>query len=164
MTNIIELACGRGRHLPQYIEKAKNVTVVDVLQKNIDYCRRRFADYSQVHFYCNNGCDLADLANNSYTSLFTYDAMVHFEMFDIYNYLKETERVLISGGRALFHHSNWHNSYKENFTTNPIGRNYMSQELFCYLAYRAGLEIVESQVIDWPPFAQSDCLTLVEKR
>ena len=88
--------------------------------------------------------------------------MVHFEMMDIYMYLKETKRVLKKGGRALFHHSNTHDDYRGNFTNATGGRNYMSQELFAYLAYRAGLQVVDQQLIDWTK-ANEDCITLVEK-
>lgn len=86
LTNVVELACGRGRHVPMYIDKAGGVTLVDILQKNIEICQERFNEYSQIKYYCNNGTDLKDLADNTYTALFTYDAMVHFELFDIFNY------------------------------------------------------------------------------
>ena len=41
---IVELACGRGRHVPHYINDAKEIILVDILQKNIDFCRCRFKD------------------------------------------------------------------------------------------------------------------------
>ena len=40
--NIIELACGRGRHVPKYIDLAQNISLVDILEKNIRICRDRF--------------------------------------------------------------------------------------------------------------------------
>lgn len=38
----------------------------------------------------------------------------------------------------------------------------MSKELFAYLAYHAGFEIVEQQVIDWS-LEKMDCITLLKK-
>ena len=38
----------------------------------------------------------------------------------------------------------------------------MSKEAFAYLAYRAGFEILEQQVINWG-IPSLDCITLVEK-
>ena len=32
---MVELACGRGRHVLHYIDKAENVILVDILDKNI---------------------------------------------------------------------------------------------------------------------------------
>ena len=104
-TKIIELACGRGRHVQKYLDSAGDITLVDILEKNIEICRERYKDNSKIHYYVNNGKDLSELSDSSYTALFTYDAMVHFQYLDVNDYLKETYRVLQSGGYALFHHS-----------------------------------------------------------
>ena len=112
----------------------------------------------------NNGYDLTELPSNKYTSLFTYDSMVHFELFDIYSYLKETYRILVPGGYALFHHSNNSSDYKNSFEYNRNlgGRNFMDKQIFAYLAYKAGFEIVEQHVLDWD-MPEQDCITLVRK-
>ena len=163
LDNVIELACGRGRHVPKYMNRANEITLVDILDKNIAICRERFKGNPKIHYYKNNGFDLSELPSNKYSALFTYDAMVHFELLDVFNYLKETQRVLIPGGMALFHHSNTDSNYKISFEHSVSqGRNFMSKKLFAYLAYRAGLEIVEQKVIDWD-VPDLDCITLVRK-
>lgn len=164
LSNVVELACGRGRHVPQYIDKATKVTLVDILEKNIDYTRKRFCDCSKITYYKNNGYDLSKLPSNEYTALFCYDAMVHFELIDIYSYLKETYRILTPGGYALIHHSNDSSDYKNCFgnCTNPGGRSFMDKKIFAHLAYRAGFEIIEQHVIDWSE-PEMDCITLVKK-
>ena len=86
LRNVIELACGRGRHVPHYIKQAKAITLVDILEENIMICRERFQNVDNITYYCNNGYNLEKLADNSYTALFTYDSMVHFEMMDVYAY------------------------------------------------------------------------------
>jgi hypothetical protein len=35
-TNIVELACGHGRHVQKYLDKSKTITLVDINQENID--------------------------------------------------------------------------------------------------------------------------------
>lgn len=163
LESVVELACGRGRHIQKYQSEAGDITLVDILDKNIEFVKERFKDYSNIHYYKNNGYDLSELNNDSYTALFVYDAMVHFELMDIFSYLKETYRILKSGGMALFHHSNNSSDYK-NSSKNPVhGRNFMDKNLFAYLAYRAGLEIVEQRVIDWGGVPNLDCITLVRK-
>lgn len=164
LTNVIELACGRGRHVQKYIDKAEKITLVDILQKNIDFCRERFAESNKVFYYKNDGYDLHELKSDEYTALFTYDSMVHFELIDIYYYLKDIYRVLKHGGRALFHHSNNCNDYKAGMATVAQGRSFMSKEIFAYLAYRTGFEIIDQRVIDWYGEHKLDCITLVEKR
>lgn len=77
--------------------------------------------------------------------------------------LKETYRVLKSGSYALFHHSNNTLHYKVSFATGRSGRNYMSADIFAYLAYRSGFEIVESRTLDWSGAKNLDCITLLRK-
>lgn len=70
-------------------------------------------------------------------------------MMDIYEYLKDIYRVLIPGGKALLHHSNNTSDYKASFANAPHGRSFMSKDVFAYLAYRAGFDVLEQKVIDW---------------
>lgn len=160
---VVELACGHGRHVTQYHDKAKKIILVDILQKNIDICKERFKDLSHISYVANNGYDLSDIASDSVTSLFTYDAMVHFELFDIFNYLKEINRILKVGGKALMHHSNNTESPYITFSTATSGRNYMSKDIFAYMANRANLKVVEQKVIDWGDNKSLGCISLVEK-
>jgi ubiquinone/menaquinone biosynthesis C-methylase UbiE len=163
LENVVELACGRGRHVPRYINKAGKITLVDILEKNIKLCKDRFGDNSKLVYYCNNGFDLKKLVDSSYTSLFTYDSMVHFEMMDIYQYLKDIHRILKPGGYGLFHHSNNTSDYRLSYMSAPHGRNYMSKDIFAYLSCRAGFEVIEQQLFDWGIEKNLDCLTLIKK-
>ena len=163
LQNVIELACGRGRHVPYYINQVKEVTLVDILEENIAICRERFCDTKNVTYYCNNGYNLERLSSDNYTSLFTYDSMVHFEMMDVYEYLKDIYRVLRKGGKALFHHSNYTADYMADFAHAPHARCFMSKDIFAYLANRVGFKIVRQNVIDWYGVKDLDCITLLEK-
>ena len=163
LSRVIELACGHGRHVTNYLDRATEITLVDILQENIDFCRERFGDNEKIKFYKNNGYDLKELDSDRYSALFTYDAMVHFEMMDIYQYLKDIYRVLKKGGRALFHHSNNTDDYKGSFFSSVHGRSFMNKEIFAYLAYRVGFIVLEQSVIDWAGVKDLDCLTLLEK-
>ena len=163
-SKIVELACGRGRHVDYYITNTNEVVLVDILEKNIACCQQRFLENEKIKYYQNNGYDLSKLDSGSYTAVFSYDAMVHFEMMDIFNYLKETERILVDGGRALFHHSNNSKDYRVTFSTGLHGRNYMSKGLFAHLAHRAGLQVISQSIIDWGTGKNLDCITLLEKK
>lgn len=162
LSRVIELACGRGRHVPRYIDKAGSITLVDILPENIDFCRKRFGDGKNILYYCNNGYNLEELESNSYTALFCYDAMVHFELLDIYEYLKDIYRVLKPEGYALIHHSNNGKDYRASFANQYNGRSFMTKEVFAYLAYRVGFSVIEQQVIDWT-IKDIDCVSLIRK-
>lgn len=160
---IVEVACGRGRHIPHFMEKSEEIMLVDILQNNIDYCKNRFCDAPQVKYYKNDGYDLKELKDNYYTAVYSYDAMVHFEMWDIWSYLKEIYRVLQNGGMALIHHSNYDLDYTASFSNSPDGRSYMSKQLFAYMAYRVGFRIVSQEVINWRGIKNLDCVSLLKK-
>lgn len=163
LSNVIELACGRGRHLSRYIGDAEQITLVDILEENINYCQERFKGNNKIVYYHNNGFNLEKLQDNSYTALFTYDSMVHFEMMDVKEYLQDIYRVLRRGGKALFHHSNYSADYKADFAHAPHARCFMNKDLFAYLANRVGFKILSQEVIDWYGISNLDCITLVEK-
>lgn len=158
---IVELACGRGRHVPQYMDRAEHIVVVDILEKNIQLCRERFKDIDKIDYYVNSGYDLKDLKDESNTAIFSYDAMVHFESIDIYYYLQETARILKSGGMALYHHSNMDKDYRATFLSAEAGRNYMSMSLFAHFADRARLEVVEQ--VEYPRGNVKDAISLLKK-
>ncbi len=163
LTKVVELACGRGRHVGQYIDNAEEIILVDILDKNINYCKERFKGYDKVKYYVNNGHDLYDIEDDSCTAIFSYDSMVHFELMDIFSYLKEINRILKKGGKALLHHSNNHADYTITFLSGTHGRNYMSKDLFAYLAHRAGLKIVHQELLPWSGIEALDCITMLEK-
>lgn len=167
LSNVIELACGWGRHVKNYYDRADKITLVDILQENIDICKKRFAEYDtqgKICYYKNDGYDYGDLKSGEYTAVFSYDAMVHFEMLDVYSYLCDTYRILKTGGMALFHHSNYGSEPEMDFRGTIHARNYMTSDLFRYLTYRSGLEIVEQRLIDWDGNKELDCLSLLIKR
>lgn len=161
--NVIELACERGRHVPYYMEAAGKITLVDILEENMDFCKNRFSNSDKIVYYKNNGFNLEKLDSSNYTSLFSYDSMVHFEMMDVCEYLKDIYRVLVDGGKALLHHSNYSADYKADFAHAPHARCFMNKDIFAYFAYRNGFKVIGQRVIDWHGAENLDCITLLEK-
>jgi ubiquinone/menaquinone biosynthesis C-methylase UbiE len=142
------------------------VRLLDVNQENIDFCAQRFASLEQKPTLIrNNGRDFSEVPDADCTSVVCYDAMVHFELLDVNGYLEETYRVLTTGGRALFHHSNFTAAPGRRF--NEIAqfgwRNYMSMSLFAHLAMRNGLNVLEQSVVTWDGMPNLDGVTLLEK-
>ena len=102
------------------------------------------------------------IADASQTALFCYDAMVHFELIDVLAYLRETKRVLVSGGRAMLHVSNNMENPEGTYNQNRHWRNFGSLEVVRHLAVRAGLRVLAHEVIDWCGEPALDGLLLVE--
>ena len=161
--NIVELACGHGRHVPKYQHIASKITLVDINQTNIDFCKNRFSDNKKITYICNNGSELQGVPPASMTAIFSYDAMVHFEMMDVIKYIQESSRILMPGGRALFHHSNNNGNPGGNPMWHPTWRNFMSLDIVTHAAARAGFTIIEQQALHWGGFNNIDGVTLMQK-
>lgn len=151
LTNVVEIACGRGRHTHQFVDRAGSVTMVDILEPNIAACRRRFEGKQNVSFIVNSGNDIAEIEADTATALFSYDAMVHFEAADVISYIKETARVLRPGGMALLHYSNNEETPEGTYADSGAWRNFFSEKMMRHFANRSGLTTLESAVISWPP-------------
>ena len=142
------------------------MTLVDVNPENIAACKAWFRGRPNFTFIRNNGFDLRAVRAHSVTFLYCFDAMVHFDVEIIIEYLREFYRVLSTGGYGFIHHSNYTGSPGASFTSNPHQRNFMSQELFMHLCVKAGLQVEEQRLLDWGEFNWTpnlDCLTLFRK-
>ena len=165
----IEIACGRGRHAAQIVDKVGTLTLVDINQSNIDACRTRFSGRSRVKYLVNSGADLHPLPSGSYSSVYSYDSMVHFEATDVISYLSEISRVLRPGGRALLHYSNTQDNPEGTYAEDPRWRAFFSEPMMRHFGSRVGLRSLASKVISWPPppvlsgTANADAVTLLEK-
>ena len=166
-TSMIELACGHGRHAAQIIDTVGSLLLLDVNETNIDFCRRRFIGRTNVRCEVNNGYDLQLAATASASSIYSYDAMVHFEPDVVGAYLMDIPRVLKPGGRALLHHSVYSGNPGGRYADNPHHRNYMTSDLFKHFALRAGLAIISQEIFPWGAgsnfAADIDGLTLLER-
>lgn len=162
-TNIVELACGHGRHVPYYIDKSKAITLIDVNETNISFCRQRFSDKENITYSTNTGNDFAMIGDGAVSAVFCYDAMVHFELSDIIDYLNDSYRILQKGGKILFHHSNYSATPGRIYKENPHWRNFNSAEIFAHFAMRAGFLIMNQNVVSWGHTHCLDCISLCQK-
>ena len=163
---LLELACGQGRHAAQIRHRTEQMTLVDVNQENIEFCRRRFSSHSNMTYLVNNGSDLGGVLSASQTAAFCYDAMVHFEADAVIAYLWELARVLQTNGRAVLHYSNMHWMPGSTYGEGPHMRNFFSEGMMLHFTQRAGFRILRHQTMDWggnPVWRNLDGLVLLEK-
>jgi ubiquinone/menaquinone biosynthesis C-methylase UbiE len=147
--NTVDLACGHGRNSEKLALRAKNLILVDVNPQNISFCKRRFSHEKNWIFVRNNGFDLREIADNSITFIYCFEAAVHFDIEIILSYIKEFRRILSVGGFGFVHHSTFTGNPGGDMHTHPHGRNFMSKELFAHLCVRNGLEIIDQHIVDW---------------
>ena len=121
LTSILEIACGTGRHAARIVDRATRLYLLDTSVDAVRLARQRFASQPHVEVIVSEDGESIPLADELVSAVFSYDAMVHFEATTIGNYLFETARVLIPGGRALFHHSVYDKDPREHSTRTRDG-------------------------------------------
>jgi ubiquinone/menaquinone biosynthesis C-methylase UbiE len=163
LSSVVELACGHGRHSERAATLAGHLSVMDIHEENLEVCRERLKKLPNVSVLKNNGYNYRPLQDASTTSIFCYDAMVHFSPDIVASYLLDTNRILVAGGMALFHHSNHDTGSSQHYGLNPHARNAMSLARFSEHANAAGLAVVKSTPMDWGGVAGLDGLTLLRK-
>jgi ubiquinone/menaquinone biosynthesis C-methylase UbiE len=166
LTFCTELACGHGRHSQQISNRANRILLVDVLESNIEYCKQRFSGQDHIGYYVTKGNELSGIADASVTSVFSYDAMVHFESIDLIAYLQEIHRILVPKGKTLLHFSNFDDFPEKTYHENPHWRNFFSAKMMIHFATRFGFRVIETRTFSWPPSAGGthlDAVVLLEK-
>lgn len=161
LTSALELACGHGRHSEHIVERCGHLILMDIHQENIEFCRSRLAAFANVECHVNSGHDFRPVADGSLTSIFSYDAMVHFSPDVVRAYLADTARVLTPYGMALYHHSNYAAPLDRPYSRNPQARNHMTTALFEQYCAEAGLVIEESIIMSWGGEPDLDCVSLL---
>ncbi|TPI29078.1 class I SAM-dependent methyltransferase [Mesorhizobium sp. B3-2-1] len=163
LTSVLELSCGHGRHAECVAKMTDRLTLMDVHNGNLDFCRDRLRAYPFIRYVKGDGYSFEPIEQESVTAIFCYDSMVHFSPDIVENYLKDAARILRPGGMGLFHHSNYPAPMDRHYGRNPQARNHMTKKLFEAYAKNAGLTIRESNIIPWGGVNELDCVTLVER-
>ena len=159
----VDLAAGHGRAAAKLLPLAGRLHVVDLHPNNVEACRRRFGNDPRVFYHVTNGWSLP-LPDAEATSLFCFDAMVHFDSDVVRAYLRESRRVLRPGGHAFLHHSNTVAHPGGDFGSQAHWRNFMSKEMLAHYAAKEGLEVLRQQPVDWAGDGGFiDCFSLLRR-
>ena len=101
---ILEIAPGFGRwthYLKDYCDK---LILVDLSEKCIEACRRRFSSSSHITYHVNDGRSLEMIADKSVDFVFSFDSLVHAEADVLEAYLIQLGRKLKLKGTGFVHH------------------------------------------------------------
>lgn len=105
-TDVLEIGCGHGRWSAEILALCRTLTLSDLGESCIEFCRRRFAEADNVRYEVSDGVTLPSDLDESIDFVWTFDAFVHMEQPVIASYMREIGRVLRPGGRAVVHHAN----------------------------------------------------------
>jgi SAM-dependent methyltransferase len=176
LTKTLDFPSGRGRIAEalkkHYGDNIKTIAVCDSNANAIEYCKNRLAGVN-AEFYVNKLHDTKTfplpIEDESFTFIYSWDAMVHFSYKWLDFYFSEFERLLKPGGYLFVHHSNYgaEDVYlpqpkSENWADNPGGRTPVSADDVKFIIGHYGFKIIEQNVIDWSS-EKLDCITVAVK-
>jgi ubiquinone/menaquinone biosynthesis C-methylase UbiE len=104
--SILEIAPGYGRWTVFLKDLCRKLTLVDLSENCIEACRKRFAPFSHISYFVNDGTSLAMVPDNSTDFVFSFDSLVHAEDTVLAAYVSQFARLLTKDGAAFIHHSN----------------------------------------------------------
>ncbi len=163
--HILEIAPGFGRCTQYLLKQCQKLTVVDLAEKCIGACKKRFSDYSHIHYYVNDGKSLDMIEDHSIDFVFSWDSLVHVEEDVIYSYLGYLTSKLKPGGIGFLHHSNI-GAFRDPATgiLSVENRHWrgesMSAELFREYCKKVGLRCLSQEMVNWGDDVLNDCFSL----
>jgi SAM-dependent methyltransferase len=173
----LDFPSGRGRIAAElykaYGKEIGGIVCCDVNAEAIDYCRQRFDGNDKFDFIVNEVDELhclpIGISYDSFSFIYSWDAMVHFSYKWLDFYINEFYRLLFDGGHVFLHHSNLSSSEvdigrikSENWHENDGGRSLVCADDIKFMAERCGFEVLEQTCIDWV-IPNLDCITILKK-
>ena len=161
---ILEIAPGFGRITHFLKDYCDELVIVDLTQRCVDACRKRFAEETKIVYQINDGKSLPEVRSHSIDFAFSFDSLVHVEIDVIVAYLTEFARVLSADGIAFIHHSNIA-VYRDSSTNGlTIANDHwrgssVSAEIVRTVSAEVGLSCIRQEVVNWGVPHLTDCFS-----
>jgi ubiquinone/menaquinone biosynthesis C-methylase UbiE len=165
---VLEIAPGFGRVTQYLVQCATEIVGVDVTERCVEGCRKRFANNPNVRIELNDGKSLRTIADASIDFVFSWDSLVHADRDVLEAYVHEAARVMKPGTTGFIHHSNL-GAYVAACGQLPIANPHfrdttMTAALFREFCERAGLHCVSQELVSWSQEpVLNDCFSLFRK-
>ena len=101
---ILEIGPGVGRWTEYLVDKCDRLIGVDISERCVWECQRRFHDRPYATFEVGNGEDLPSVESGSIDVVWSFDVFVHINKQQFTSYVAEFARVLKPGGVGLIQH------------------------------------------------------------
>jgi hypothetical protein len=160
-----DFACGQGAiasHLAKSLAGAgydiKRALLIDTVDDNLDAARPRLEGLNcgEVDTFVVNGNNFGGYGGEKVDFLYSWDAMVHFDLIDVVGYISTVSKVV--DGYCFFHHSNYGN-VTNDIRDNPHWRNFMTMDVFAQICTSSGLSVLKQEVFAWGE-KDLDCITV----
>lgn len=162
---VLEIAPGFGRWTKYLSGLAEQLIVIDLVEKCIDYCKKKFANEKHLKYYVNDGKSIDMVEDNTLDFVFSFDSLVHAEMDVMLAYIEQLSKKLSNNGVAFIHHSNI-GEYK-NLTDDIVKMGKDHGRAFTVTAdsvrksiEKTGLACISQETINWGSELMTDCITV----
>ncbi len=170
--SVLEIGPGFGRWSRFLIDNAlKRYVGVDLSQKCIESCRRRFCSAAKATFLCNDGKSLEMLGNERFDFVFSFDSLVHADIAVIADYVPQILDLLCERGVCFLHHSNVESLVRHDGfdPQSPLSERHnrdatTSGENVVDLIRSGGGRVLVQEHLNWGHDKLIDCLTLFCRR
>lgn len=99
---VVDLGPGCGFIAKEIAPLVNTLHCVDVSKSFLDYCKVELADLSNIRYHHIRYSDMSVLPVNQITRVYALALFIHFNLYDIYHYLKAIHMILSPGGKLLF--------------------------------------------------------------
>jgi SAM-dependent methyltransferase len=163
---VLEIAVGYGRWTRFLLHACDRLIGVDLVDKCVENCRRRFAEFPQATFHQNDGTSLEMVPEQSIDLVFSFDSLVHVDRDVVRAYLQQLPSKLTPGGVGFIHHSNLAayvdpDTGKVPFDNPNVRDPTVSAPIFAELCAEAGLLCIGQELVNWEVEHMNDCFSLI---
>lgn len=165
MKTILEIAPGFGRCTHYLLDHCESIVVVDLSDRCIDGCKRRFSGRKNIEYFVNDGKSLDMVPDGSIDFIFSWDSLVHADREVLKAYVSQFPRIMKPGGYGFIHHSNI-GSYVNKETGRVMCDNRhwrdetMTAALFEEFCREAGIKCLSQEKVNWGADVLNDCFSL----
>jgi ubiquinone/menaquinone biosynthesis C-methylase UbiE len=105
---VLELGSGCGFGTRAIALSAKKVIACDISEAYLSYAQQELGDTENVEFQKIESRDLAVIADSSIDKIVSISVFIHFNIYDIYLYFNEFNRILKNKGKVIFDFADTH--------------------------------------------------------
>ena len=99
---VVDLGPGCGFIAKEIAPLVNTLHCVDISKSFLDYCKVELANLSNVRYHQIEYSNMTMLPVNQITKVYALALFIHFNLYDIYHYLKSIHMILSPSGKLLF--------------------------------------------------------------
>jgi ubiquinone/menaquinone biosynthesis C-methylase UbiE len=105
---VLELGSGCGFGTRALSQQAGRVLACDISPAYLSVARKELHDLDNIEYHLVKSRDLSPIADSSVDKVLSVSVFIHFNLYDIYIYFKEFNRVVKDKGKVIFDFADQH--------------------------------------------------------